>query len=152
MSEKTNSKKVNEKIKNYIIESFNEWVKDNPNFKDIKEYKKICIIIAKTCIDEKLSNVNHYKAEVLQRYYKNNVYAVFKEWCQGLPSILDTLYYYNVSAVEFVGGWLEQTAEEKSKYNEEQAEELATRLLFREINKNANFWQLIAEELPSWEY
>ena len=50
-----------------------------------------------------------------------------------MPSILDTCYYYNRSAVYDLGAILEETAEEKARYNEAQAETLLTSLIYREL-------------------
>lgn len=59
----------------------------------------------------------------------------FFEWCQGLPSVLDTCYYYNRSAVDDLAAILEQNENEKRKFTECQAEERLTYLIFREIRK-----------------
>ena len=59
----------------------------------------------------------------------------FEDWCSGLPSVLDTCYYYNRSALDDVAQILQQTPERKSKYTEQQAEKLLTLLIFREIEK-----------------
>lgn len=59
----------------------------------------------------------------------------FEDWCSGLPSVLDTCYYYNRSALDDVAQILQQTPEWKSKYTEQQAEKLLTLLIFREIEK-----------------
>lgn len=61
----------------------------------------------------------------------------FEEWAAGLPAILDTRYYYNVSAVDLLGDMLEETAEERAKYDESDAEHLLTYLIFREISREA---------------
>ena len=58
---------------------------------------------------------------------------MFVDWCQGLPSALDTLYYYNRSAVDDLAAILEETEEEKAKYTEAQAEEILSRLIYREL-------------------
>lgn len=50
-----------------------------------------------------------------------------------MPSILDTCYYYNRSAVDDLGAILEETAEEKARYSEAQAETLLTSLIYREL-------------------
>ena len=84
---------------------------------------------------EKLINYNYNIYDVLKHFYKNNFYEVFKDWMQGLPSAFHALYYYNESAVDLVGDWLEQSETERNSYTEEQAEELASRLIFRELTK-----------------
>lgn len=120
---RTNSKAVNEKIKSYILENvdidyINEFFKVDEN-----DYTEICGCILQICEKEKF----------YQRYKSR--FDMFKDWCQGLPSALNTLYYYNVSAVDLLGDILEQTEEERSKYSESDAEELMTKLLYRELSK-----------------
>jgi hypothetical protein len=62
---------------------------------------------------------------------------LFNEWAMGLPAALDTCYYYNRSAVDDLGGILEQSQAERSKYSERQSEKLLTSLLYRELKKNS---------------
>jgi len=62
---------------------------------------------------------------------------VFIDWAQGLPSVLDTCYYYNRSAVDDLGAILEQSAREKAQYTEAEAEQLLTHLIYRELKKGA---------------
>ena len=68
---------------------------------------------------------------------RTNIQECFMEWCAGLPSILDTCYYYNRSAVDDLGKILDETEQEKAKYSETQAEQQLTWLIFREISKEA---------------
>lgn len=122
---KTNSKQAMENIKKYIMDNF-----DYSNYEDEQnaaptEYNEIC-----KCIYETMKKEKFYSREV-------NDYGTFKAWCQGLPSILDTCYYYNRSAVEDLKIILEETDAEAQKFTEEQAEERLTYLLYREITKHA---------------
>ena len=71
------------------------------------------------------------------RYRDCNEFAAFTDWCQGLPSVLDTCYYYNRSAVEDLGAILEETAEEKARFSEPEAERRLTWLIYRELSKGA---------------
>lgn len=71
------------------------------------------------------------------RYYRNNEFAAFADWCAGLPGVLNTCYYYNRSAVDDLGAILEETSEEKARYTEEQAEKTLTTLIYRELKKGA---------------
>lgn len=120
---KTNSKQAKENIKNYIINHFDFSNYETESNTAPTKYKDICKCIYETMKDEKF-------------YKSNNDFETFKSWCQGLPSILDTCYYYNRSAVEDVKMILEQTDEQANKYTESQAEETLTYLLYREITKN----------------
>ena len=68
---------------------------------------------------------------------RTNIQECFIEWCAGLPSIIDTCYYYNRSAVNDLGELLEETEAEKAKYTESQAEKMLSCLIYREISKEA---------------
>lgn len=123
---KTNSRQAKENIKNYILNHFDfssyrgcEGYEEEPT-----TYKDIC-----KCI---------YNTMHIEKRYNNskNDFETFKDWCQGLPTIIDTDYYYNRSAINDLGDILEQTAEQRNKYTEQQAEETLTRLLYREIVNN----------------
>lgn len=62
----------------------------------------------------------------------------FIDWCQGLPSVLDTCYYYNRSAVADLGAILQQSIEKREQYEESQAEELLTKLIYKELKKGCS--------------
>ena len=121
---KTNSKQARENVKAYIINNFvfepyGEKVEEPKTFKDIAIYIMDAFHIEKVK-DEKR---------------KMNIPDLFEEWCQGLPSVLDTCYYYNRSAVEDLGDILEQTQAERSQYTERQAEHRLTYLIYSELVK-----------------
>lgn len=125
---KTNSKKVKESVRAYILDGFTpENYTDNPP----KEFNEIATFILNTFRKEKYNCKEDY------RYYKSNEYNAFLDWCSGLPSVLDTCYYYNRSAVEDLGNIFEQTEEEKAHYTEQQAEERLTMLIYRELKRGA---------------
>lgn len=60
--------------------------------------------------------------------------GAFVAWCSGLPSTLDTSYYLH-SATEDLGAILEETEEERARYSETEAEDLLSRLIYREVSK-----------------
>lgn len=71
-------------------------------------------------------------------------FECFKDWAQGLPSILDTCYYYNRSAVKDLAAILENEELEedcndwcKEEYweSERAAEEKLTWLIYRELQE-----------------
>ena len=130
---KTNSKKTTENIINYIIDNFTP---ENYTNTPPEEWHEIATFIINTFRNEKYHLINDFK------YYKNNELAAFIDWAQGLPSVLDTCYFYNRSAVDDLGAILEQTETEKKKYNETDAEKLLTYLIYKvlimEVNKNVN--------------
>lgn len=123
---RTNSKKAKENIRNYIIDNFTaENYTDTPP----TEWHEIAKFIYDTFRSEKYNCPQDY------RYYNNNEWKAFLDWCRGLPSVLDTCYFYNRSAVRDLGDILEQTGLERSRYEEYEAENLLTMLIYNEIEK-----------------
>lgn len=121
---KTNSKKAKENIKQYIIDGFTP---ENYTDENITGFNNISKYILETFRGEIYSTKEDY------RYYHNNELKAFFDWCQGLPSLLDTCYYYNRSAVADVAKILEESETEAARYTEEQAELLLTNLIYREL-------------------
>lgn len=123
---KTNSKKARENIRNYIIDNFTaENYTDTPP----TEWHEIAKFIYETFRSEKYNCPQDY------RYYNGMEHYAFADWCQGLPSVLDTCYFYNRSAVEDLGNILEQTPTERHRYKEDQAERQLTALIYNTIKK-----------------
>lgn len=122
MALRTNTKKANENIRAYIMDNFTpENYTDNPP-KDFPEAAAFILGV--------------FRAEKQDlRYYHNNEFAAFRDWCAGLPCVLDTCYYYKRSAVDDLGAILEETAEEKARFTEAEAERRLTWLLYRELEK-----------------
>lgn len=123
---KTNSKKARENIQQYIIDHFTP---EGYTDETIEGFENVAAFILKTFRSEKYSTKEDF------RYYKGIEALAFKDWAQGLPSVLDTCYYYNRSAVEDVAAILEETTEEKSRYSEEAAENTLTALIYRELTR-----------------
>ena len=123
---KTNSKQAAENIRAYIVDNFTqEGYTDNPP----QEFQEIAAFILSTFRGEK------YWCLQDDSYYHGSEAAAFADWCAGLPSVLDTLYFYNRSAVDDLGAILEETEQEKTRYTEQQAEQLLTSLIYRELQK-----------------
>lgn len=123
---RTNSKKAAENIRVYIMGNFTpEGYTDNPP----QKFPEIAAFILDTFRSEK------YGCPQDVRYYHSSEAAAFADWCAGLPSVLDTLYFYNRSAVDDLGAILEETEQEKTRYTEQQAEQLLTSLIYRELQK-----------------
>lgn len=126
---RTNSKKAMENIKNYILENFTpESYEEYADLECTADYRKACTAIM---------NIFNLENAPVGTYARMTERERFIDWCQGLPSILDTCYYYNRSAVDDLGQILEETDTEKSKYDELEAENMLSNLLYREIKKNA---------------
>lgn len=125
---KTNSKKAAENIRAYIMDGFTpEGYTDNPP----QDFPKIAVFILDTFRNEK------YWCPQDVRYYHGCEQLAFRDWCAGLPSVFDTCYFYNRSAVDDLGAILEETEQEKARYTEQQAEQLLTDLIYRELLKGA---------------
>lgn len=117
---KTNSKQVKEKVRAFISSIFDasSYGREDLNSASIEE--KINFI-ACTCWAE----LGH---EVTRRGASHQ--EMFINWCQGLPSLIDTASYYcYASAVDLVGNMLEQT-------KEEEAERLLSYMIYREVSKD----------------
>lgn len=123
---KSNSKKARENVKNYILDNFTpESYTNEPPTKarDIMQFIYNCFVSEKFTIENE------------KRYYHYNEYAAFVDWCAGLPSVLDTCYYYNRSAVDDLSAILEESESEKSRYTEAEAEKMLTYLIYNVIKK-----------------
>ena len=123
---KTNSKKARENIQQYIIDNFTP---ENYTDEKIEGFENVAAFILETFRSEKYSTKEDY------RYYKGIEALAFKDWAQGLPSVLDTCYYYSRSAVDDLAAILEESEEEKSRYTEEAAENTLTALIYIELTR-----------------
>jgi hypothetical protein len=137
---KSNSKQAKQAIRNYIVEHF-DGTNYSPDFDYIAQaqadntagrltidiFSMVAHAIAATFYSEKCRYDNRYKAGKISRF------DLFADWCSGLPSILDTCYYYNRSAVDDLAGILQETEAEKAKFSESEAEKRLTWLIYREI-------------------
>ena len=119
------TKKAIENIRAYIMDKFTpeNYTEDPP-----KDFPEVAAFILDVFRKEKMSDF---------RYRDCNEFAAFTDWCQGLPAVLDTCYYYNRSAVDDLGQILEETAEEKARFSEQEAERRLTWLIYRELSKGA---------------
>ena len=140
---KTNSKKVIEKVRKYCVDSWNDHA-EGEGLPTAESFEVASTEILKSCINAKLCFEKEKRLVFLKHYYSNSFFAAFEEWCQGLPSSLDTSYYL-CKAVKLLGDWLEESEEEKSRYSESEAEKKITYLLFRELTKNKDIHKLFLE-------
>lgn len=125
---KTNSKQAAENIRQYITDKFSaENYTETPpeTFPEIAAFIMNCFHSGKYHLPED------------KQFYHGSEITAFLDWCAGLPSVLDTCYYYNRSAVDDLGAVLEETGTEKAKYTESAAQELLTKLIYRELTKEA---------------
>ena len=126
MSLKTTNKEARLAIRQYILDHFDPCGYD---FTGPCSFPNVARFILSVHAKEKA-----YSPEYQSRKGYTNE-QVFIDWCQGLPSILDTCYYYNRSAVADLGDILQQSERERAQYTEEQAERLLTHLIYQELVK-----------------
>ena len=131
---RTNSKETMEAIKNEIIESYEAaeeyYTYDGKKAKT--EYNDICKDIMTAFENEKCKYNCMYRAGRISKH------DLFMDWMQGLPSALplaDDIFLG--SATEWLGKILNQTEEEKAKYNDDKAEKMSCYLIYREIVKHS---------------
>lgn len=120
---KTNSKKALENIRAYIL---NNYTPEAYNLPETSDFRTAAKEIYRCFYTEKHDNAEWGRVPEAD---------IFADWCGGLPTVLDTCYYYNRSAVDDLGLILEETETEKARYNESDAEKLLTSLIYREIKK-----------------
>lgn len=119
---RTNSRKARENVKQYILDNVDFTCYDGKNI-----------------IDANFPEIAHSVLEIFrsEKYYERHrigvEFVAFLDWTQGLPSALDCCFWYNRSAVDDLGAILEETEEEKAKYNEEEAGLLLVKLIYREL-------------------
>lgn len=136
---KSNSKKAIERIKDYVCNHVN-FDYDSVNEKyyyviDLeKRYENGENIDMFSVYAHALYNIM-YEEVIVGSKIKRSFQEYFIYWCQCLPSCFDTCYYVNRSACDDLGDILEQTAEQRYKYSESEAEEKLSSLIFREIYK-----------------
>lgn len=126
---KTNSKIVRDRIRAYILsaENVEEFAPEgtpNETYND-----KARAIYA--------DFLRYYNGDNRNKRRPRPYQEAFEEWAQGLPAILDTCYYYNISAVDLLGDMLEETAEERARYDEAKAEKMLSYLIYSELYKAA---------------
>lgn len=131
---KTNTKKARENINIYILKNFHpedysgypgEFTGDAKNFEDVKRY--IIDIFKREYAKP------HHAHEKALNYTPNAV--LFAEWAQGLPAVIDCDYYVSRSAVDDLGDILEKTPEERKNFDERDAEDRLTYLIYRELTR-----------------
>lgn len=118
---KTNSKQARQNVQAYIMQNFTG---ENHGIETPETFTATAAVIMQVFNSEKPAEGAYSRMSEQER---------FIDWAQGLPSILDTCYYYNRSAVDDLGAILEETEQEKARYSEQNAEQLLTSLIYREL-------------------
>lgn len=129
---RTNNKKVKENIRIWILANYTPEDYANAFQTETGEYMPENF----PAVSASIMDVFHKEKGVDVRRYGLEI--AFTDWMQGLPSILKTLSLLGWEVAEILGGWLEETAEEKEAYSKkdetgEKAMKTALHLVFREI-------------------
>lgn len=126
---KSNCKKALDNLRGYIVRNT-----DTDNYPELEA--------PKTFADASRIIIDVFYDEYMKGYNLNrNRQECFVDWLAGLPSVFDSCYYYNRSAVDDLGAILEETEEEKARYSEQEASEMLSRLIYREVSKSAKrYW------------
>lgn len=132
---KTNSKPALINLRKYIADNTSP---ENYGFEPITEFKPAARFIMTCFYNEKVKNDKR----------RMNYQDLFIEWLAGLPTVFDSCYYYNRSAKDDIGGILEETEQEKDKFTEEQACDLLSRIIYREILKASDY---TVKSFTEWE-
>ena len=116
MGIRSNSKRAVENIRTYIMNNYDgssyDW-EDVFSFEDVAQSVMSAFFLEYGC----------------QVYRYSSIESAFISWCSGLPSILDTCYYYNRSAVDDLGDILDESTGERSEYTESDAEKMLSKLI-----------------------
>ena len=123
---RSNSKKAVANIREYILQDV-DVLYDNYNYYPATEDEAIASMYG-IFLDEMQYSLCRQKWV--------NEYEIFRSWAQGLALGGLFCYYYNRSAVDDLGKILEETEEERNKYSEAEAEEMLTKLIYREMRKS----------------
>lgn len=126
---KSNSKKAIENIRKYILEWDADSIRERAEYdnRELKTDDEILAYAYEIFKDEERYEIEHN--------YSNPCFVIFEDWARGLALGGLFCYYCNRSAVDDLGAILEETDEEKAKYTEQQAEEMLTRLIYREMER-----------------
>ena len=129
MALKTNSKIAKANIRQYII--------NHTDFTNYEGYKGYEVCTGINPLDFTAVAKGLHVIFISESRYKDDRLTEkerFIDWCQGLPSSLDTCYYYNRSAIDDLGRILEQNEAEKEKYSEAEAAKMLSTLIYRELS------------------
>ena len=123
---KSNCKQARENIAAYILQHYDDSNYDY-ELEPIREnYPAICAAVLATMRDEKKYDRTIHTDQ-----------ARFIDWICGLPSLLGFEYMYRDIARRDLAAILDETPEEAERFTESQAEEMLTKLVYRELTRCA---------------
>lgn len=133
---KTNSKKAIDNIWSYL-EGFIDAINDEKiayqpekNYLQPGNRRDLARVIYESYEIEKKRGDCQYKAGRISDA------ALFEEWASGLAMCGMFDFWYYCTAVKILGDILEETETETSRFTEDQAAEMLTHLIYREVIKN----------------
>lgn len=118
---KTNSKKARKAIRDYIRSNAADYLRDNYGI-DANTDAEISRATLDIFWAEKAGEVRRYRSTL----------ELFESWAQGL-AMGQLFAYYVHPAAPILGDILEETEEERNRYSEQAAENLLTKLIYREL-------------------
>ena len=124
---RSNTLKARQNVINYILSNVDFTGYSQYSHIDTTDFEAVRDALKAVFYSEKLENNPYYERGIMF------LSDLFIDWCQGLPSALDTCYYYNRSAIDDLATILEESDTEKSRFTEAQACEKLSRLIFREL-------------------
>ena len=127
---KTNSAAAIKGIRAFIVSNYSP---ENYDMGETEDLQKIAHNVISCFLQEKAKNDK-----------RNMTYHdLFLEWMAGLSSIIHAEYILNASAIDILGDILQQTEKERYRYTEQQAEDLMSTLIWRELLKADPVWKLV---------
>lgn len=123
---RTNSKKARENIRRYIIE-------DKDYILERAEYDKRELNTDDEILSYAWEIFESEMSHEIKKHYGCANFGIFLDWARGLALGGLFCYYYNRWAKDDLAKLLEESESEKNQYTEEQARELLTRLIYREL-------------------
>lgn len=154
---RTNTKKAKNNVRNWIISNctFDNDFPDYFGFPYLGQYEKFTELVHDTTYTNGINYVDLFsvyapaiyetfrdeKGRYDKRYQAGKIseQSLFIEWLEGLPGVIDTTcYYLGPNAKTIVADLLEETAAERDKYTETEAESLLSYLIYREVKSEVN--------------
>ena len=122
---KTNSKQARENITEYIVSWSRDYIADRYG-RELETDADVLRAVYEIFIDEKHHDYNWGRVPEMD---------IFSDWAAGLALGGLFCYYYNRSAVDDLGAILDETDAERERYTETDAENMLTRLIYRETSR-----------------
>ena len=128
---KTDSKIFRNKVKEFILDSFNyEGAAIDYNYEPIeRDFDAVKKVILEVFRSEKFYTDSYY--------VKHNIHesVAFHDWCLGLPTIFETFDSIACNPGDTLGGLLEQTPQERARYSSNDSEKMLCDLIYRELTR-----------------